>query len=716
MIGKTISHYKILEKLDEGGMGDVYKAKDINLDRIVALKFLPVATTRDEEVKTRFINEAKAASSLQHHNIYTIHEIDETDDGQLFIVMDYYEGETIEEKIKQSPLEVDEALDITIQIAQGLDKAHKKKIVHRDIKSANIIVTTDGVAKLLDFGIAKLIGSQTRVTTDGTSLGTATYMSPEQTLGKDVDHRTDIWSLGVVLYEMLTGSTPFQGDYEQAVVYSILNEEPKPITDLRSGIPKELERIVIKSLAKDPNERYQHLDELITELKNVKSHIKTYTNTGSESSLSKQLSSIAVLPFLNLSNDPENEYFSDGLAEDLLNVLTKITGLRVASRTSSFVFKDKSQDIREIGRAINVDTVLEGSVRKVGNQLRITAQLISVSDGYHLWSEKFDRELKDVFAIQDEITENIAKTLKVLFTKKEKEAIEIVHSSDHEAHEYYLQGRALFHQWRRQGYRSAIKLYKKAVKIDPKYAVALAAIADCNALLYMYWDTKEEYLKEAQKYSSLALELAPNLSDVQVSKGLAYTLIKNYKKAEKSFQMAIKLSSTCFEAYYWSARTQFVQGNIERAVRMYEKAIELRPDDFQPKLFLAIIYNKQGNINKTRSLNLSAIKNAEQHLRLNPNNTRALYLGAGALIMAGFKERGLEWANRALEIEPDEPALLYNVACNYAMLGKIEEAIVLLEKSVTKGLGSAAWIKVDPDLDPLRDHPRFQKIVELYSD
>ncbi|MEE9190000.1 MAG: serine/threonine-protein kinase, partial [Candidatus Neomarinimicrobiota bacterium] len=248
MIGKTISHYKILEKLGEGGMGDVYKAEDTNLDRIVALKFLPLETTRDKDMKTRFIHEAKAASALDHPNICAIHEIDETKEGQLFICMGYYEGKTVEEKIKRGPLEIHEALDITIQIAQGLDKAHQSKIVHRDIKSANIIITTDGIVKIVDFGIAKLAG-QTSVTKDGTSLGTASYMSPEQTLGKEVDHRTDIWSIGVVLYEMLTGLQPFQGDYEQAVVYSIMNEEPKPLTGLRTGIPVELERIVNKALA-----------------------------------------------------------------------------------------------------------------------------------------------------------------------------------------------------------------------------------------------------------------------------------------------------------------------------------------------------------------------------------------------------------------------------------------------------------------------------------
>jgi non-specific serine/threonine protein kinase len=690
-------------------MGDVYKAEDTKLKRTVALKILPFALTRDKDIKNRFIHEAQAASALDHPNICTIYEIDETDEGQLFISMGYYDGETVKEKIKKNLLEIDEALDITIQIAQGLDKAHKKKIFHRDIKSANIIVTTEGITKIVDFGIAKLAGL-TQVTKDGTSLGTASYMSPEQTLGEEVDHRTDIWSLGVVLYEMLTGLTPFHGDYEQAIVYSIINEEPKPLTDLRTGIPIELERIVNKALAKEPNERYQHLDEFIVDLNHVKK--KPGKEKTEARAPTKNGKSIAVLPFLNLSNDPENEYFSDGLAEDLLNLLTKIKGLRVASRTSSFVFKGKSKDIREIGKILNVDTVLEGSVRKAGDYLRITAQLINVSDGYHLWSEKYDRELKDVFAIQDEITESITKTLKVLLTKNERDAIEIVQSYNHEAYEYYLQGRALFHQWRKQSYHAAIELYKKAIKIDPKYAVAHAGIADCYALLFMYWSSDKKYLKEAQKYSSTALDLAPNLSEVQVSKGLAFSLLKNYEKAEESFQTAINLCSTCFEAYYWSARTHFIQGNIDEAAGMYEKAIEYRPDDFQSQIFLASIYEKKGKLDKTRSLSLSAIKNAEQHLRLNPGNVRALYLGAGALIKAGFTERGLEWTNRALKIEPDEPSVLYNVACVYTTLGKIEQAIDLLEKSMTKGSDRVGWIKVDSDLDPLREHPRFQKLIK----
>ncbi|MEE9190303.1 MAG: serine/threonine-protein kinase, partial [Candidatus Neomarinimicrobiota bacterium] len=462
MIGKNISHYKILEKLGEGGMGDVYKAEDTKLKRIVALKFLPLELTRDQDMKKRFIHEARAASALDHPNICAIHEIDETEEEQLFICMGYYEGHTVEEKTKQGPLEIDEALDITIQIAQGLDKAHKKKIVHRDIKSANIIITTDGVTKIVDFGIAKLAG-QTRVTKDGTSLGTASYMSPEQTLGKEVDHRTDIWSLGVVLYEMLTGSTPFQGDYEQAVVYSIMNEEQKPLTGLRTGIPMELERIVNKALAKEPNERFQHLDELIVDLNHVKNEpVKEKTEKqvappppptpaglkpvwkqpalimvsafvlivvivgllifggktdGPASRLGDK--SIAVLPFTSISRTEENEIFSDGMHDDILTQLSKIGDLKVIARTSVMQYKNTNLRISDIGKELGVASILEGSVRRAGDKIRIVAQLIKTNTEEHLWAETYDRDYADIFAIQSDVAQKIALALKATLDPKE---------------------------------------------------------------------------------------------------------------------------------------------------------------------------------------------------------------------------------------------------------------------------------------------------------
>ncbi|MGB8320187.1 MAG: protein kinase, partial [Ignavibacteriaceae bacterium] len=401
MIGENISHYRILEKLGEGGMGIIYKAEDLKLKRTVALKVLPESFTKHEESKRRFINEAQAASSLQHNNICTIHEIDETDDGQLFIAMDYYEGETLKNKICRELLSIDEIINITTQIAEGLNKAHEKGIIHRDIKPANIFITKDGTVKILDFGLAKKI-DQTQFTKTGMKFGTTDYMSPEQIKGEKIDLRTDIWSLGIILYEMLTGQQPFKADYEQAVVYLILNQEPEDARKFREDIPDRLLDILEKLIAEDREDRYEVLGLMIDDLRDVmnEKEIETYQF---ELPAPKPSQSIAVLPFINMSADPEQEYFCDGLTEELINALSKIQDLKVVARTSAFTFKGGSYDVRKIGRKLDVKTILEGSVRKSADRVRISAQLINVMDGYHLWSERYEKELKDVFKIQDEI-------------------------------------------------------------------------------------------------------------------------------------------------------------------------------------------------------------------------------------------------------------------------------------------------------------------------
>ncbi len=620
MIGKTISHYKILEKLGEGGMGDVYKAEDTKLKRLVAIKFLPLELTRDKDMKKRFIHEARAASALDHPNICAIHEIDETEEGQLFICMGYYEGKTIEEKTKQRLLEVDEALDITIQIAQGLDKAHKKKIVHRDIKSANIIVTTDGVTKILDFGIAKLAG-QTRVTKDGTSLGTASYMSPEQTLGKEVDHRTDIWSLGVILYEMLTGLTPFQGDYEQAVVYSIMNEEPKPPTSIRTGVPMELERIVNKALAKDPNERYQHLDELIVDLKHVKKEpekektdaqippppadikpvwkkpvpiaittlaiiviIVGLLLSGGKEEISTPVAtgkSIAILPFKAIGDSKEDEYFCDGMHDDILTQVSKIGDLKVVSRTSVMRYKDSDKSMKEIAQELGVGTILEGSVRRAGGKVRIVAQLIDAKTDDHLWAETYDRDYADIFAVQTDVAENIASALKATLTPDEISSIESAPTENMEAYDYYLKGRYYWDtKTDRAGNMMAAELLEKAVELDPSFTLAYAWLAVVDFALFdrITWDPTPERLEKGKYALEQATRLDPDLTEVHYAHAQYYRDIKDdHKRALINYLKALKGRPNDSEFNRGIGRSYMALAEWGNAEQYLLKAYELNP-------------------------------------------------------------------------------------------------------------------------------------------
>ena len=429
MIGKTVSHYKILDKIGQGGMGIVYKAADTKLKRTVALKFLPPELTRDSEAKERFTQEAQAAAALDHPNICIIHEIDEAE-GQTFISMAYIEGQSLKGRIESGPMEIREVLDIAVQVAEGLKEAHEKGIVHRDIKPGNILVTKKGQVKITDFGLAKLEWG-VNLTKTAAILGTVAYMSPEQAKGEKVDQRTDIWSWGAMLYEMLTQKLPFKSPKDQATIYSILHEEPKPVSNLREDLPQNLERLIKKALEKEPSRRYQRISKILEDMNALRAKLR---DKSLETQKAESKPSIAVLPFVDMSPQKDQEYFCDGIAEELINALTHIKDLHVVARTSAFSFKGEKLDVREIGRKLNVNTVLEGSLRKAGSRVRITSQLINVEDGYHLWSDKFDRELDDIFAIQDEISEAIVDNLKVTLLRREKEAVRKRYTDDLEAY------------------------------------------------------------------------------------------------------------------------------------------------------------------------------------------------------------------------------------------------------------------------------------------
>jgi serine/threonine protein kinase/Flp pilus assembly protein TadD len=699
MVGKTVSHYKILEKLGEGGMGVVYKAEDMKLKREVAIKFLPHHVTANNEERKRFEIEAQAAASLNHSNITTIHSIEEDKDN-VFIVMEFIDGVELKDRIKTGSITNDEAIDIAKQISEGLEAAHKKGIVHRDIKSQNIMIANNAKVKIMDFGLAKL-KSDSQITQIGSTFGTVAYMSPEQSRGEVVDNRTDIWSLGVVLYEMITGKMPFTGDYDQAVIYSILNESPESVKMQRPDIPAELLKIIDRLLQKNPNHRYSSGKEVLNDLSKIKIN---------DRQVEKQLpSSIAVLAFKDMSQEKNLDYLCEGLAEELINALTKIKSLRVSARTSAFAFKDKPLDIREIGSKLNVETVLEGSIQKSGNRLRITAQLINVGNGYHIWSERYDREMKEVFEIQDDITGNIVQALKMVLTKEEKQSIASVPTTEIEAYEYFLKGRRLLNQLALHEARS---MFEKAVEKDPGYALAYAGLAETYSWIYEWRGAKEEDLEAARYNSRKASELAPHLAESHISYGYVLSLEGDYDEAERQFKKAIEIDPNSFEAYYYHARNCFARGGIEESVELFRKAAEVRPEDFQSMLLLSQSQRMLGKHEEEQRAMKEGIRRAEKQLELDPNDRRALSLGSGTLFELGEKEKAFSWSEKSLKLYPDDTGVILNAVCLLARAGRKEEALDYAEEVLGKGYGKRDWIENDPDYDSLREEPRFQKLLE----
>jgi len=706
---RRVSHYRIEEKVASGGMGVVYRGVDERLGRRVALKFLREVSASREEMRDLFLREARAASSLDHPNICTIFEVDETPEGQTFLVMPWYEGETLDALVRRGPLSIERALSIVIQIAKGLVAAHAEGIVHRDVKSANVIVMPRDTVKILDFGLAKLTGAFPDEA--GTVAGTPAYMAPEQLRGEDVDGRADVWSVGVVLYELLAGCRPFRGDGVEAVIASVLNDEPEPLSERRPELSGKADRIVKRALAKSRAQRYERMEELVDELLAAQADLDPSGVTLRRAAVSKR-TALAVLPFADMSPDRNQEYLCDGIAEEILSALRRVPDLYVASRTSAFQFKGKAVDIREIGAKLNVANVLEGSVRRVGDRVRVSAQLIGVEDGFRLWNERYDRDIKDIFAIEEEIAEKIATALQVTLTAGRRLAGAPMSARQAEAYELYLQGRQFFHHHRRKAFEIAMQSFSRAIEAEPGFARAYAGLADCNSFLRLYFGAGPEKVDAADRASLAAVELDPQQAEGHTSRGLALFLRGELGPAERELSRAVAIDPLLYEAHYIHGRVCFSEGRIADAAAHFREASSIAPEAFDSWYLLGMCYRRAGEPERARGADLECIEAVNRRIRVHPDDTRAWTMGASVFAELGEPARAAAWVGRALAIDPDEPIILYNAACVYVALGMHDEAISCLETPIRQLALSPSWVENDPDLDPIRKDPRFRALLE----
>jgi len=694
-------------------MGAVYRAQDLTLGREIALKFLPADMVADAQARRRLLKEAQAASRLNHPNIATIYEVSESGDAP-FIAMELVSGATLKQILQRGALDRALFFDIARQIAEGLEEAHKLGVFHRDIKPANIMLDARSRVKILDFGLAALARQHrtegeteetfaTRTSTQNSTGGTVPYMSPEQLGGEPADARSDIFSYGVLLYECLAGRLPFRGETSIDVLHAILRTPHVPLRTLVPGISPEWEKLVDRCLAKSPTQRWASMDEVLAALRQI-----------SAPSLAAAPSdkSLAVLYFANLSGDKDDEYFRDGMTEDVITELAKIKELQLFPRSSVIAFRDKQLPATQIGQQLGAAYVLDGSLRRAGNRLRITAQLAETRTGHSVWAERYDRELKDVFEIQDEIAQSIAAALRVMLTEKEKHEIEKVPTSQVQAYDYYLRGRQLFYSFRRKDLETARQLFARAAVIDPGYARAFAGVADCSSILYMYCDASDDNLGEAAAASRRAVELDPDSAEAHTSRGIAETLRKDFAAAQEEFEIAIRLNPDLYDALYFYGRSFFAQGNMQRAAEFFAKAARVNPGDYQARANLGGCLKALGRLDEARRAYEESWRAAELAIEADPKNSRALYLGAGSLIGTGDVHRGMEWLSRAIAVAPEETGTLYNVACSYSILGEKEKAIEILESAVRNGFGHKEWIENDPDFARLRGEPRFVALIK----